>query len=405
MKKRNMVNNLGKELEFVERLAGVTEELEDLVHVTKGSGGTTSPLISKRDIKAMFGNTRLETGIPKSLLSVFRLLVVKNLIRGRLFSTAYNSGKEIGLNVSVKSKNDFIKASRRFGIGRVEVSRFELDKVRVRLYDGITSMGVSHSQRPICFFEAGLFSGFLERIFRKKMDVKEIKCRTMGHPYCQFETGRLGISMDRMRLGQQAETYSQENLRLLTSLAAHSIAAIENAILFEKTRRQSVIDGLTQVYNHRYFHTRVSVEQKRASRYGFPLSLFMIDIDDFKKFNDNFGHPKGDDVLKTISAALVESIRDVDIVARYGGDEFAVILPETGSEGARIVAMRLKEEISKRKIHVHRKKINVTVSLGGITLEPPALKKRLFPVVDTADKALFRAKRKGKNNLVLLKKI
>lgn len=404
MGKKDAVSNMGNQLEFVERLAGVTEELEDLIHITRGSERGGPPIISKGDVKAMFKNVKPDMAIPKSLLAVFRLLVVKNLIRGRLFTTAYNSGKEIGLSVSVRSKNDFVKVIKRFGIGRVEIARFEPQNVRIRLYDGITSLGVKQSHRPICFFEGGVFAGFLERVFRKRMNLKEVKCKAMGHPYCQFELAGKDHDPAHAQVAQQLGDYSQENLRLLTSLAAHSIAAIENAILFEKTRRQTIIDGLTQVYNHRYFQTRIAVEQKRAQRYKFAITLFMLDIDDFKKFNDNYGHPKGDEILKTVSSVLAESIRDVDIVARYGGDEFAVILPETDAEGAKVVATRLKHEISQRKIAFHRKKLGVTVSLGGITLEASAVKKRIFPIISIADKALMKAKRKGKNSIVLVNK-
>jgi diguanylate cyclase (GGDEF)-like protein len=404
MEKRSIVSDISGELEFVERLANVTEELEDLVDISKGAKKAESPIISKSDVKAMFKGVKSEMGIPKSLLSVFRLLVVKNLIRGRLFATAYNSGKEIGLSVSVKSKNDFIKATRRFGLGRVNIMRFQPESVRIRLYNGITASGVKKSHRPICFFEAGIFAGFLERVFRKKMNVREIKCSGMGSPYCQFESARLERDLERIHPSGSIEKYSQENIKLLTSLASHAITAIENAILFEKTRRQSVIDGVTQIYNHRYFQTRVAVEQKRAQRYNFAITLFMLDIDNFKKFNDSYGHPKGDEVLRRIATTLVESVRDVDVTARYGGDEFVVILPQTNEQGADVVAKRIRGEIAKQKISVHRKKVNITVSLGGITLEPPALKKRLFPIVDIADKALLKAKQKGKNNILLIKK-
>jgi len=406
MKKRKMIADTSKDIEFLERMASVTEELEDLVEISKGKKKLESPLISRGDVSTLFKAEKKRDPIPKALLSVFRLLVVKNLVRGRLFATVYNSGKEIGLSVSVRSKKEFIKVTRRLGIGKVEVSKLEPSSVKINLYNGITSLGVKHSPRPICFFEAGIFSGLIENILRKKVNLREVKCRTKGDHCCQFELSRLEYVPQKSHPVYPIDIYPEENLKLLTSLATHSIAAIENTILFEKTRRQVVIDGLTQVYNHRYFHTRSEVEIKRAKRYQFPITVFMLDIDNFKHFNDVYGHPKGDEILKEVAKAIVKNLRDVDIVARYGGDEFAAVLPQTGEEGARIVARRIGKEVTlaSKKIRIKKKKAHVTISLGGITVEPSALKARHLSLVEIADKALLRAKRKGKNNIVLVKK-
>ena len=267
-------------------------------------------------------------------------------------------------------------------------------------------VGIKQSQRPICFFEAGVFSGLLENIFHKRIDLKEVKCRTMGDPYCYFELSRAEFKKDRKpHPPYPIDMYSQENLKLLTTLASHSIAAIENALLFEETKRQVVIDSLTKAYNHRYFQTRIHVEYRRAQRYNFPITLFMLDIDDFKKFNDKYGHPKGDEILKMVSFVLINNVRDVDIVARYGGDEFAIILPQTNEHGAAIIAERLRNEILKKRIILDKKKFKITISLGGISLAPKALTGRASGVVEIADKALLRAKKIGKNSVVLLNKI
>lgn len=405
MAKPRIIYGARRDVEFVERLASVTEELENLVQISKGKRKLEDPIISKHDIASMFKMEKPEEGIPKSLLSVFRLLVVKNLLRGRLYTTAYNSGKEIGLSPSLKTKKDFIKIVKRLNLGRVEIVKFDSDDIKIKLYNGITALGIKHSHKPICFFEAGIFAGFSENIFRKIINLKETKCKAMGNIYCQFELTRSGHEMHKTHSAYPIDMYSEENLKLLTSLASHSITAIENAILFEKTRQQIAVDGLTQVYNHRYFHKRIDVEYKRAQRYSFPITLFMLDVDNFKSFNDKYGHPRGDEVLKAVSRALVKCLRGVDIVARYGGDEFAVVLPETNAQGAKIVAERIRKEISHWKLHIKKRKISVTISLGGITLEITASKAgKSSLIVELADKALLRAKKKGKNNIVLLKK-
>ena len=185
-------------------------------------------------------------------------------------------------------------------------------------------------------------------------------------------------------------------------MASHSITAIENALLFEKTKRQAVIDGLTQVYNHRYFQQALKVETKRSERHKMPLSLIMLDIDNFKKYNDAYGHPKGDEVLKIIAGVLVSNVRDIDIVARYGGDEMAIILPQTGSDGARIVALRLQRKIKEHKI-LKKSKIHLSLCQGVAIFDSQGKKgKSPDQFIVKADKALFSAKKKGKNKIVFV---
>jgi diguanylate cyclase (GGDEF)-like protein len=394
-----------KDIELVERMASVAEELEDLIKISKDKRNIGSPLISRDDLMTVFKKTKTVTHIPISLLAIFRLFVVKNLVRGRLFTTTYASGKEIGLSASVKSIKEFEKVVRRIGVGKVAIDKFEPDTIKIRLYNGITSLGVKKSHRPICFFEAGVFSGLFENIFRKKIDLKETQCRTMGAPYCCFELSRAEYKGRKSYPLYPLDVYSLENLKMLTSLAAHSVAAIENALLFEETKKQVVIDSLTKVYNHRYFQTRINTEYRRANRYKTFLTLFMLDVDDFKKFNDKYGHPRGDEILKMVGETLINNLRDVDIVARYGGDEFAVILPQTDGAGARIVAARLRNEISKKRIAVGKRKVNITISLGGISLGPKAVTGKAAAMIEAADKALLRTKKTGKNNMVLLSKV
>ncbi|WP_419656103.1 GGDEF domain-containing protein [Desulfosarcina variabilis] len=130
-------------------------------------------------------------------------------------------------------------------------------------------------------------------------------------------------------------------------------------------------------------------------RYGSEVSLIMMDIDDFKQVNDSYGHPEGDRVLSEISTLILKTARDLDICSRYGGEEFAVILPQTGHQEA----LRLAERIRKRVENRFKKDLNVTISLGVATC--PRVAKSAEALVSKADKALFQSKKRGKNRVTL----
>jgi diguanylate cyclase (GGDEF)-like protein len=158
-------------------------------------------------------------------------------------------------------------------------------------------------------------------------------------------------------------------------------------------------DELTDLYNHRYFHQLLETEFKRAIRYGRPFSLIMFDLDDFKKVNDEFGHLRGDIVLKEMGAHVKRNVRGSDFVARYGGEEFAIILPETNSEGASILAERLRKDIDEMRVVTDGNEIKVTISVGVVTYVPGCPLRDKSEMIGAADKALYLSKRTGKNKI------
>ena len=208
-------------------------------------------------------------------------------------------------------------------------------------------------------------------------------------------------------------------------LANQAAVALANASLYRQVQEQAVRDGLTGLYNHRFFQERLNQECTRARRYGLPLSLLMIDVDDFKRFNDQHGHQMGDEVLCEVGRILAGSVREgVDIPARYGGEEFAVILPHTTVSGARcvghrlcekveelggelpprgsgavIVGERLREAIATQAFAGRggRRYAHLTVSIGVAALDQGD--RRADGLVSNADKALYVAKRSGKNRI------
>ncbi len=185
-------------------------------------------------------------------------------------------------------------------------------------------------------------------------------------------------------------------------LVGQAAASVENLALHELVSEQAVTDDLTGLANNRAFRDLMDKEAARAQRFGHDLSLLILDIDNFKKINDTYGHPQGDVVLKGIGRILAEESRGIDFPARYGGEEFVVALPETGTQGAAEVGERIRERIEEEAVPLldGDGEIQVTASLGLATLPGAAADAR--ELIAKADEALYEAKGSGKNRLVVV---
>jgi diguanylate cyclase (GGDEF)-like protein len=186
-------------------------------------------------------------------------------------------------------------------------------------------------------------------------------------------------------------------LNLLLAISPQIAIAIDRAMLKEKAGRLeqlSVTDALTGLLNRRYLEARLSEEVKRSNRHGFPMSFMMIDVDHFKSYNDQFGHPAGDAALRLVGSVIRETLRGADVAARYGGEEFSVLLPQTAGEEAAVLAERIRQNIAEANFK-HRK-VTASIGIASCSAELCAA----ADVVDAADKALYEAKRRGRDRVI-----
>jgi len=226
--------------------------------------------------------------------------------------------------------------------------------------------------------------------------------------------------------------FRKDDLLLINNLDNPAALAIENILLHEKNRRSeealenardelerkvkertselmeanrklnelSITDGLTGLFNHRHFLRELESECRRALRYRRSLALLLLDIDHFKEVNDSHGHPCGDFVLKNLAGLLKRCIRSSDIAARCGGDELAIILPETNRSKASEVAEKLRRQLEKSPFEWDGKSFNITCSIGVAALPDLGID-NWHSLLESADKSLYRAKDKGRNNVIV----
>jgi diguanylate cyclase (GGDEF)-like protein len=198
---------------------------------------------------------------------------------------------------------------------------------------------------------------------------------------------------------READGFSPESIDRAEEFANRIVFPIQRALLEEELRRLAFTDAQTSLFNHRHFQTLLDEEIRRAQRYGRPLSIIFLDLDSFKAFNDTYGHPAGDTLLREVSGVLRANLRAVDMAARYGGEEFVVILPETAGEQAAVLAERLREAVEQMEVCVEEGRVpHVTVSVGVASF--PANAQTKSELIEAADKAQYEAKTSGKNRVV-----
>ena len=196
----------------------------------------------------------------------------------------------------------------------------------------------------------------------------------------------------------KSDTSQEERSQFLYVFSSIVSSVVDHGYTALQARRQAKTDSLTGISNHRHFHETLDREISRANRRRCDFSLVLLDIDNFKKINDTFGHQVGDAVLVDLTRRIMTMVRAGDLLARYGGEEFGLVLPDTGLEGARILAERILVGISSRPFHFAQRSVSYTVSIGLAVYEGDKAAGKDF-LIAAADRALYDSKEHGKNRL------
>ena len=199
---------------------------------------------------------------------------------------------------------------------------------------------------------------------------------------------------------KQADAYTPEQIRLVETIASQASIAMDNARMFEEVQHLAVTDSLTGLFNRRYFFPYAQKEIERARRYQKPLSLIMMDIDHFKRVNDHFGHQTGDRALQMVARTCLAELRKVDVMCRFGGEEFIILLPETSKTKAGKAARRIRDAVSDARLAVNGGEVALTVSIGVAELDGGHAD--INALIQAADKALYQAKEAGRNEVMVV---
>ncbi len=200
-----------------------------------------------------------------------------------------------------------------------------------------------------------------------------------------------------VHVGELAIAAEADAGELAAALVAQGITAYDNASLFVRVQELAIVDDLTGIANRRRFFELAERDLAEANRHQRPVAAMMVDIDYFKHVNDTHGHPTGDDVIRTVAARLAREMRSTDIICRYGGEEFALLIPDTDGEGGRVLAERLRAGIADEPVDTRSGPLDITVSIG-LSVTGPG-RDDVTALLADADRGLYRAKQAGRNRV------
>ncbi len=246
--------------------------------------------------------------------------------------------------------------------------------------------------------EAKVFELFKEQIGRyvKVKDCKLLDKDTDLSAYNDYII--VPLEIDKTNAGYLVAGGVEEEYKdKFNILAQQFVLGIKRAILYHRVQELAITDSLTGVLSRRHWLERFNQELERSKKFKYQFSFLMVDIDHFKTFNDRYGHLVGDAILRSISDRIKENIRQVDLIGRYGGEEFSVILTETDKEGALLAAERIRRAVEANDINIYDESLKISVSIGIAVFPGDAV--RPETLIEKADRALYQAKQTGRNKV------
>lgn len=312
------------------------------------------------------------------------------------------------IQLKTVSRRSFIKAKRDYGQAQQQFDKLSLEHKNLKNDNLILTQTLGDTialydiTKEICrnLDENNVFSTFRELInsYIRLQDCKFIKHEADLPQYSKYTV--LPLSLDQNPIGYLvADGISGQDREKFHILAQQFMLGIKRALLYRKVQELAIKDGLTCVFSRRYLMERFKEEIARSEKFNYKFSLLMVDIDHFKDYNDRYGHFVGDAILKEVSTTVRENIRQIDLVGRYGGEEFVVILTETDREGGQFAAERIRQAIEAKKIRAYDEDLKITISIGIAVF--PEDSRQTQALIDNADQALYQAKQSGRNRVCI----
>lgn len=332
----------------------------------------------------------LGTKVNLHYLRAVRLLGWRELFGPRLSACLLEqAGRRAAARLGLRTLEDVLALLQAMMVGVPRVVCDTSEFFALEQYECAVCSGLKNLGEAVCSFETGLLAGALEVMRRQPVAVFETKCWGLGDEVCRFEA----------KIGAEAPP-GPDPVEVIAALAARSAQASDLLVRLREREAQlqrlATTDELTGLRNRRAFYQHMAHEIARYMRYGHPVALAVLDVDNFKHVNDTRGHLLGDRTLAAVARLLCSRTRSVDVVARYGGDEFAVLMGDTALENAARAAERLRSCIERMAVAGAGP---ITVSIGVAAVPPCA--PDADALMAAADSALYEAKRAGKNRVAV----
>jgi len=271
------------------------------------------------------------------------------------------------------------------------------DRLKITLEETIAIYDIT---KQICksLDESNVFSSFEDEI-AKYIRVEEIKFIKGQVPQpLPGDYAVLPLRIDKQHIGNLlAKGIGEHEKEKFQILANQFLLGLRRSLLYQKVQELAIMDSLTGMLSRRYFFERFHEELQRSNKFQYKFSCLMVDLDRFKEYNDRYGHLVGDVLLKEVAKTIKESLRQIDLVGRFGGEEFIIILTETDQEGSLFAAERIRKSVQDKSIRAYDEVLKVTISIGISSY--PKHGRDANGLVEKADHALYRAKETGRNRI------
>jgi diguanylate cyclase (GGDEF)-like protein len=401
------VGDVSKDPRYIQRLSATRSELAIPLMVRDNVVG----VLDFQSEQANFYD-----GETIDLLTLFATQVSQGIQNARLYSSEQRRARQLeAINAIARQTTAVVNLEELMDkFCKLILERFSVDHVAVLLETDGRLVMKAHQGKLTAAMKAGttleLGTGLASRAFDSGKSVMENDVSGNAGYLPGFVETQSEMCAPLLFFGEklgvlvldsaQKHAFEDADTQSLEAVADICAGAIYNARHFERTRQLAYQDGLTGVFNRRFFELRIAEEMERANRYGSQVAVVMLDIDHFKRLNDEFGHLLGDEVLRQVSKLLVQNVRKGDVLCRYGGEEFSLLLPQTSGDNAYEVAEKLRRAVEVYPFPGVPRPVSVSAGVADC----PRFGKSRDEIVAAADAALYQAKQAGRNRVMTAEK-